>query len=429
LTPFWRCLKLRAMDRKRNIRSVAILGGGPAGASLATFLCRAGLRVALFDRGKRPPIIVGESLVPAIVPFMRKLGIEDEVAGFSIWKGGATFVYNTEERWSFRFDEVRGAKTTYSYNVPRDRFDAAVLEAARKAGAHVVEHSGRLERESTSDRVRLDTESLAACREALGGEPDFIVDAGGRSRRIPQLMGIETIAGERRDVALHAHLEGVEVEIPGNVHTDRLEHGWCWRIPLPGRVSLGFVVAPEHLERFGQSAEEQYDNYLHHDPVIREWSASARRVTPVVSYTNYQSHATRGVGENWALVGDCFGFVDPVFSSGLLIAFQSAEALADAIVDGSERSFEDYEKQSLHAFNSWKKVIGYFYDGRLLTLFKVGQYVQNTFLGKLVDFHFRKHMPRIFTGEDATNRYSLGLVDFMVRRGLADNDPRLLQID
>jgi len=412
-----------------RIGRVAILGGGPAGATTAALLARAGLKVAIFARGKRPPIVVGESLVPAIVPSLRKLGLEEEVASYSTWKGGATFTFEHDQGWSFRFDEVRGIKTPYSYNVPRDRFDASVLDAARKAGASVIDHSGRLEREGESDRVRLDEESLRMAWNALGGEPDWIVDAGGRARRLPKLMGIETVSGDRRDVALHAHLSGVEVAIPGNVHTDRLEHGWSWRIPLPGRVSVGIVIDPDHIRKFGDSPGEQYDNYLRHEPTLREWAAPATRITPVLTYSNYQLRATRGVGENWALVGDCFGFVDPVFSSGALIAFQSAEALAAALVDGSRAALRDYERKTLHSLSAWHRVIGYFYDGRLLTLFRVGRYVQSTRLGKLVDFHFRKHMPRIFTGEDATNRYSLGLVDFMVRRGLAGNDPRALQIN
>jgi flavin-dependent dehydrogenase len=410
-------------------RSVAILGGGPAGATLATLLARGGLEPVLFARGKRPPIIVGESLVPAVVPFLRELGIEEEVAGYSIWKGGATFVFDRDARLSFRFDEVRGAKTTYSYNVPRDRFDASVLEAARRAGASVVEHSARVECAEAGDRVRLCDETLAAAGDALRGQPDFIVDAGGRSRLLPGLLGIPSIDGKRRDTALHAHFEGIEVEIEGNVHTDRLEHGWLWRIPLPGRVSMGLVVDSDFIRKFGDTPEEQLDSYLRHDAVIRDFARPARRVTPVVKYTNYQSRTTRGVGENWALVGDTFGFVDPVFSSGMLIAFQGAAALAEALVVGSPRALAAYEAEALRTLAAWQRVINRFYDGRLLTLFRVGQYVSGTFVGRMLDFHFRKHMPRIFTGEDATNRYSLGLVEFMVKYGLAGNDPTELQIN
>ena len=95
---------------------------------------------------------------------------------------------------------------------------------------------------------------------------------------------------------------------------------------------------------------------------------------------------------------------------------------------GGDRALAYYEKETLRSLAAWQRVIGWFYDGRLLTLFQVGQYVRGTLPGRLLDFHFRKHMPRIFTGEDTTSRYSLGLVGFMVKHGLVDNDPRELEV-
>ncbi|MEE8507463.1 MAG: NAD(P)/FAD-dependent oxidoreductase [Myxococcota bacterium] len=409
-------------------RRVAILGGGPAGSALAAFLAQAGLKVVVFAHHKRPPIIVGESLVPAVVPYLRRLGVEEEVAGFSIWKGGATFVFNHDSRMSFRFDEVRKAKTTYSYNVPRDRFDAALLNAARRAGARVLEAPAGIERVGRSEAVRLDDDAQASACDELGGSPDFIVDASGRRRLLTRLLGIPTIDGDRRDTALHAHFEGIEVEIEGNVHTDRLEHGWLWRIPLPGRVSMGLVIDSDFIRKFGDTPEEQLDAYLSHDRVIRDFARPARRVTPVVKYSNYQSRNTRGTGPNWALAGDSLGFVDPVFSSGMLLALQNADWLAKALVTGTPRALVRYERRALRNLASWQRVIGWYYDGRLLTLFRVGQLVQETRMGRLLDFHFRKHMPRIFTGENATHPYSLGLVGFMVNYGLAGNDPEELRV-
>jgi hypothetical protein len=416
-----------SLRSERRVARVAILGGGPAGATAGALLARENIDVVLFSRGKRPPIIVGESLVPAVVPFLRDLGIEGEVANYSTWKGGATFIHDAEYTQSFRFNEVRGAKTTYSYNVPRDRFDASVLGAAKRAGVRVVEHSAHLERSADSDRVRLDESALSAA--GLDEQPDFIIDAGGRSRQIARLLHIPTIDGDRRDTALHAHFEGVEVEIQGNVHTDRLQHGWSWRIPLPGRVSIGVVIDSEFIRKFGDTAEEQLDSFLRQDPVIRDFARPARRVTPVIRYTNYQSRSTRGVGENWAMLGDAFGFVDPVFSSGLLIAFQGGKALAEALLEDTDAALHRYDAETQHSLAAWQRVIRWYYDGRLLTLFKVGNYVRGTLIGKLVDFHFRKHMPRIFTGEDATNRYSLGLIDFMAKYGLAGNDPSKMKIE
>ncbi len=409
---------------------IAIIGGGPAGSTLAALLSRAGCAVALFHRGKRPPIIVGESLVPAVVPFLRELDIEEEVAGYGVLKQGATFVFNPQERLNIKFAEVRGARTTYSYNVPRDLFDATLLAAAERSGATVFRRSAHLQRIGDSDRVCLDAESLAEAAPVFGGdEPDFIVDAGGRTHKIPGLFGIPHLDGARRDTALHAHVTGVEVEIPGNVHTDRLAHGWAWRIPLPGRVSVGFVVNTEYIQKFGNTPEEQYDNYLRHDPIIRTWAAPAARVTPVVKYTNYQRRTLRGAGENWALVGDTFGFIDPVFSSGVLIAFQSAAALAEALRDASPRALLRYQAFVLKNLRAWQRIADYFYSGNLLTLFKIGDQIRRTRVGKLLDFHFRKYMSRIFTGENTTNRYSLGLVGFMAKYGLPPGcDPSELRI-
>jgi len=407
-------------------RTIAIVGAGPAGAALATFLRAEGLDVVLFTHGKRPPIIVGESLVPACSPYIRRLGIEDEVAGYSVFKQGATFIFGAEGGMNVRFDEVRGARTVYSYNVPRDRFDASCLEAARRAGARVVEHAAALERDGDSDRLRLDAASLEAA--GLDRQPDFFVDAAGRRRLVPRLLGIPTHDGERRDVALHAHFEGIEVEIPGNVHTDRLEHGWLWRIPLPGRVSLGLVIDSETIKKYGDTPEEQLDGFLASDPVIRDYARPARRVTPVVRYGNYQSISSRGVGSNWALAGDSFGFVDPVFSSGMLLALQSADWLAEAIVADGPDALAQYEKRLSHHLACWQRVVGWYYDGRMLTLFKVGNYVRSTWPGRLMDFHFRKHMPRIFTGENATHPYSQWLIRSMVKYGLATNDPDALRV-
>jgi len=404
------------------------VGGGPGGAALGTYLARAGVRVAIFAQPKRPPILIGESLVPAIVPIIRELGVEAEVASYSIRKTGATFCFNSCERLNIRFNDVRGARTDYSYNVPRDRFDASLLQAAQRAGCIVLQESARLRRLDGSERVELIGESLVLAREALGGEPDFIADASGRKRLIARLLELPFNEGPRKDVALHAHHTGVEVEIAGNVHTDRLDCGWAWRIPLPGRVSVGIVVDGSRLADYGSTLEEQYDSFLRRDSVMRGWIGPATRVTPVVRYTNYQLSSARGHGENWALVGDAFGFIDPVFSSGTLIAFESARDLATALLHGSEEAMKEWEEGVHKRLRAWRRVVDIFYNGRLLTLLKMGDHYRRTIPGRMMDWHFRKHMPRVFTGENVTHPYSLGLLTFMAQHALRNNDPEALRI-
>jgi flavin-dependent dehydrogenase len=409
-----------------RIRSVAVIGAGPIGSALATYLVRAGVRVTMFQRGKRPPIVVGESLVPAIIPFLRKLGVEDEVKAYSTLKPGATFTFTPEIRRSFKFSEVRGCQTSYAYNVPRNDFDATIQRNAIRAGVTMVEAGAVLEKMPAPDRVRLSDETLEAA--GLTEQPDFIVDASGRVRLLARLLEVRSVAGPRRDTALHAHLEGVPLLIEGNVHSDRIERGWSWRIPLPGRTSVGIVSPTEHLERFGASAEEQYDGLLHSDPATREWASKTKRTTPVVKYTNYQLRSTRGVGPNWAMVGDAFGFVDPVFSSGLLIGMQSAEMLANALLDGSPQALTTYEQQVTRTLRIWQRVVEYYYDGRLFTLFQVGEYVRQTFIGKLTNKHMETHLPRIFTGEATTSRYNSALLNFMIEYSIRGNDPREFEV-
>jgi flavin-dependent dehydrogenase len=412
------------------LRSIAIVGGGPSGASLGAQLVKSGYRVGIFDTGKRPEIVVGESLVPAIVPFLRKLGIEDEVRSYSIYKPGATFVLRGgEEIMNLRFDSVRGAKTVYSYNVPRDRLDASILAAAERCGARVIPHSARVEREA-GDRLRLSAESLEAGRDVFEGrQPDFIVDATGRRRMLSNLLDLPFDTGSRRDAALHAHLEGVGLVECGNVHTDLLETGWSWRIPLPGRVSVGLVIDADTLSGFGDTIEDQFDNYLAYDPVIQRWGGSPKRITRVYKYSNYQLVSRRGVGPNWALVGDAFGFVDPVFSSGMLIGLDGAEALARAIRAGATpRALARYEARVVHHLEAWHKVVSHYYNGRLFTLFHVGDIARTTRAGRIMDLHFGRYLPRVFTGEASNGRYGVWLLDFMCRHGLLQNDPSELAV-
>jgi flavin-dependent dehydrogenase len=424
---------------RRPIRSVAVIGGGPAGSYLAERLASAGLRVALLTRSKHPPLVVGESLVPAIVPFLRDLAIEDEVASYSTYKPGATFTLNPGDELFFTFAEVPSAITNYSYNVPRDRFDASFLDAARRAGAAVFDVSARVETDGSGPeaRVRLSDATLAALggwfegwsgQYEPGSAPDLVVDASGRARLLASALDLASEPGPRKDTALFAHLEGVPLRRAGDVHTDRLERGWCWRIPLPGRTSVGIVAPTEHIQKFGDTIEDQYEGLLRKDPLTTVWAGGAKRLTPVVKYNNYQLTTLAGYGPDWALVGDAFGFIDPVFSSGLLVGLDGARLLARTILRGTPRAWQRYEAHVIDHLAAWRRIVDYYYDGRLFTLFRVGAIVEKTPIGGLVNRHFMRHMPRIFTGEATTRLYSRKLLDFMCRYGLYRHDPAQLRV-
>jgi flavin-dependent dehydrogenase len=239
---------------------------------------------------------------------------------------------------------------------------------------------------------------------------------------------LPTEHGPRRDTALFAHLAGVPSETPGHIVTNRLARGWCWRIPLPGRMSVGLVLPGEELARFGATIEEQYDACIRTDPWIRAWGAGAERLTPVVKYSNYQLVTLRGVGDGWALLGDAFGFVDPVFSSGLLLAMDGARALADAILAGAPAAFMRYERHVIRHIRAWQRAVGFYYDGRLFTLMRIGERNAHTAIGRLIQPHLNTHLPRVFTGEATTRRYSFGLLSAMCRHALGADDPSRLAI-
>lgn len=412
-------------------KRVAIIGGGPSGSALGARLAGAGVKVAIFDPGKRPAIVVGESLVPAVVPFLRDLGIEDEVRGYSTYKPGATFVLRCgDEVRNLRFDEIRGAGTTYSYNTPRDLLDASILRAAQRAGAVLVPTSARLEKHADGQRAVLCAESLEAAAEVFGGEqPDFVVDATGRRRLLGRLFDLPTKAGSRRDVALHAHCESVGLVTDGNVHADVLETGWAWRIPLPGRVSVGLVMNGDRLAQFGDTIEEQFDNYLAYDPVIRLWGGQAKRTTTVFRYNNYQMVSERAFGPNWALLGDAFGFVDPVFSSGMVIGLDGAALLSHVLLSGAAPAeLAKYEAHVRRHLEAWQRVVAHYYNGRLFTLFHMADIARTFWIGRVMDLHFGRYLPRVFTGEASNGRYAVWLLDFMCRRGLAHLDPSAMAV-
>ena len=412
-----------------KIETVAILGGGPASSTLATMLTRKGIRAAIYHIPKNVPLAVGESLVPAIIPMLRTLGVEEEVKSFSTLKPGATFNIRDGENYSFWFERLIEC-TGYAYNVPRDKFDAAILGAARKAGAKIIETPAKIERIGNTDKVKLSDETLAAAGDFFNGQqPDLIVDATGRLRMLPNLMGIKGVEGGRKDMALHAHVDVADLNHQGHVHSTRLDHGWSWRIPLPGRVSIGLVIPAEHLMKFGATKEERYDNALKQDSVLSKVTKQSKRITPVVEYANYQLVSERIVGDGWVLVGDTAGFIDPVFSSGLLIGMTGGMLLAEAIANGgTPEDFQNYAKQITHHLTTWHDIVSYFYDGRLFTFFRAGEALRENFLMKLFRPHVEKHMGRIFTGGASSAPYSMKLLRFGMKHALRGEDPRLMAI-
>ncbi len=379
--------------------SVAIIGAGPAGCTLACLLALRGMRPVVFDDDKRPALLVGESLIPSVIPVLRKLGIEDRVREFSTYKPGASFFHGGGARLHFSFRD-RGRKAPgYAYNVPRPRFDSLLRERAIELGVRFVDHRAKLLKSSDPGRdLELAPDSLALA--AMANQPDWLVDGTGRSRLFARTLGLPAKRGGRNDVAYFAHFENFdhdEVD-PGQVIISVLENGWSWRIPLPGRLSVGVVIDRDSAKKLGGTPAERLERAIATEPLLREQGRDAKRVTDVMSYTNYQLISEQGHGKGWIMLGDAFGFVDPMLSPGLFMALESASLLDSTVFSESAprvRDIERYCAELGHWHSSWQELISYFYDGRILRMYEAGSHLSAN-KGRLSPANImEKHMSRV----------------------------------
>ncbi len=413
---------------------VGIVGAGPAGATLACLLAREGVDAVFFDDGRRPEMVVGESLVPRLVTVFRRLGIEDEVAKVGTWKPGVTWIFDENDKLELSFMAMRGVLPTYAYNVHRRPFDDIVHKTAVDAGARFIPCSVKLEvgKTESGERVpRLAAETLALVPDWKGRQPDLLVDASGRRRLFAKLLGISAKLGDRKDISHFAHYENCTMPVPaGQTVITRLKHGWSWRIPLLHALSIGVVFDKEHAKQYGSNAEEQLEAVIDQNKPLAEACPDRRRITPVTTYANYQLISDKGHGEGWVSVGDSFGFVDPMLSPGLCMAMVSAEKLADAILQNRptawNNAFQEYLDWFREMLGAWQELVDMFYGGQIFALQRTGTDISKRFPGKIAKImqrHFEKNISGMAGGGLTNHPYSRNLLRFMTRFGIVGHKP------
>jgi flavin-dependent dehydrogenase len=426
---------------------VAIVGAGPSGSALAILLARRGADVTLFDDDRRPDLLVGESLVPAVIPILQELGIEQETASFSRVKPGVSFIWSPTDRYRFTFARFAPAVFPYAYNIPRPRFDDALAAHAATSGVRRVVARARLELAGNGSdaELALAPETITAAPSLGGRQPDLIVDATGRARLSARVLGIPADVGSRRDVAHFAHFEGFrwdEDEPEGQVLIARGETGWIWCIPLKDRLSVGIVLSQEDATRLGRSPEERLKHAIVTDPWLKSIAADAPRVTPVATFANYQLISRRGYGPGWVAVGDAFGFVDPMLSPGVFLSLRSAELVAAALTPVLQHRapaspaalaalFHPYVAAHRAALSAWMSLVAMFYDGRMLALMHAGHGWMLNGSGHLkhaMQDHIERHIALQATGAATTARYSRTLLRILGRYGLRGVEPTEMAI-
>jgi flavin-dependent dehydrogenase len=413
----------------------AIVGAGPAGAALAILLAERGAAVTLFEDARRPELLVGEPLVPAAIPLLRRLSVEKATAQVGRVKPGVSFVWSKTDRYGFTFARFAPAVFPYAYNVPRPAFDDELVARAVAAGATRIRARARLEPATGGGaELALAPDTLAAAPGLGGFQPNLIVDATGRARCAARVLGIAADVGSRRDVAHFAHYEGFlwPEEPPGQVLIGRGQAGWSWCIPLRERLSVGIVIGGEAAARLGRTPEERLSQAILGDPWLHAIVGGARRVTAVGTYANYQLISGRAWGPGWVAVGDAFGFVDPMLSPGIFLSLRSAELVAEAsapaLATGTapppaafEPLFRSYARTHVAALGAWRTLVDRFYDGRMLALMRAGRgwmAAGESRFKQVMQGHIERHIALQASGAATTARYSCVLLELLGRWGL-----------
>ncbi|MFE3828666.1 tryptophan 7-halogenase [Streptomyces sp. NPDC059092] len=361
---------------------VIVVGGGPAGSSVATFVAMQGHQVLLLEKEEFPRHQIGESLLPSTVHgICGLLGVTEELdrAGFMKKRGGTFRWGSNTEPWSFDFalSEKFAGPTSYAYQVERMKFDELLLDNARRKGVEVrercavhdvIEHDGRVCGVRYEDEDGVEQETRAR----------FVVDASGNQSRLQGRIG-----GRRRyseffqNIALYGYFEGgkrLPAPSTGNITCVAFESGWFWYIPLSETLtSVGAVVRKECADRVRGDRDKALAAMIADCDVVSDYLSDARRVTggpygEVRVRKDYSYLHDNFWRPGMTLVGDSVGFIDPLFSSGVHMATFSSLLAARSLNtvlrgDLEEREcFAEYEARYRKEYQTFHDFLVTFYD-------------------------------------------------------------------
>jgi flavin-dependent dehydrogenase len=315
---------------------VLIIGGGPAGSTAAALLAERGIDVVLLEKDAHPRFHIGESLLPRNLQILERLGVHADVAAMGVHKPGAEFVSDeTGQSVAFPFACSLNQAYTHAYQVRRSEFDTALFANAKSRGARVAERTRVTEvafASAAGERARVTAAQDDGTTRHIDAR--FVLDASGRDTFIAGKLRSKQSNKHINNTAVFAHYRGVSAragETAGYISVHLTENGWFWLIPLTGDVmSVGFVGNPAAYRRPQSNMEQFLNERLDASPTVSARMVGAERISEVHATGNYSYCAASAGGDGWMLIGDAFGFLDPVFSSGVLLAMTAGELGADA---------------------------------------------------------------------------------------------------
>ena len=362
-----------------NLQSdVIVIGGGPSGSATATLLAKQGFSVTLYERDHFPRFHIGESMIPFCYPIIERLGLLPKMkASHFTKKFGVQFI-NEHGKLSepFRFSQYDSHERSQSWQVVRSEFDKMLLDNAREHGVTVHEGARVLD-------ILTDGDSVHGVKVKLEGQPEcevraqVVVDASGQSSIIMDRMHLREWDPVLKKAAIWTYWKGAKRE-PGIdsggtiVMQTQEKKGWFWFIPLHDDVvSVGVVAGHDYLfkNRDTKDLESIYMQEVARCPGVQPRIADATRCEDYKAQKEYSYKAKKGAGDGWVLVGDAYGFLDPLYSSGLMLALTSAAMAADAVTealqanDVSEARLQKWVPEHVKAMDRMRHLVCAFYDG------------------------------------------------------------------
>ncbi len=358
---------------------VIVIGGGPAGSTVASILAREGRRVVLFEKEEFPRHHIGESLMTDTYWIFKRMGLLEKLkASPFVRKYSVQFANSaSKESRPFYFFEAIHHESAVTWQVTRAAFDKMLIEHAADQGAAV--HQGSAVKRVLFDEDRAAGVEVQMKDGSLGAfNAKVIVDATGQSAMLSNKFRWRIRDPKLKKAVLYSYFKGAhrEPDLNGGatlvLRTPPGSGGWFWYIPLEDDItSVGIVADPGYLLKDrGQDLARIYHEEIEKCEAVKRRASIGTRVDKIYSILDYSYRSKHNSGNGFMIIGDAYGFLDPIYSSGVLLALKMAELAADAIHDAFKT--EDFSAERLGQFQdkldrgieSMRKLVYAFYDDR-----------------------------------------------------------------
>jgi flavin-dependent dehydrogenase len=362
---------------KTNNYDVIVMGGGPAGSSIAGILAREGRQVILFEKAIFPRHHIGESLMTDTYWTFRRLGVLEKLRESPFVRKYSVQFANPagKESRPFYFFEAVHHESAVTWQVTRAEFDHLLINHAAEQGATV--HQGVLVKQVLfeGDRaVGVEVEMQDGTREKFYA--NVVVDATGQAAMLSNKFRWRVRDPKLKKAVLYSYFKGAhrEPDLNGGatlvLRTQAGSGGWFWYIPLENDItSVGIVADPDYLLKGrGQDLAKIFHEEIEKCEPCRRRVEPGERVDKIYSILDYSYRSKHNAGNGFIIIGDAYGFLDPIYSSGVLLALKMAELAADAIHDAfnhddfSAARLGQYQAKLDRGIESMRKLVYAFYD-------------------------------------------------------------------